>query len=144
MLRYNKWRCPDGVEPDSCYLPEKNDPEEELIAQAGHGGGDFFVIREFFRSIREGKPPMMDAHFATTMASVAILAHRSILGGNIPYDIPDLRREEDRLLYENDTASPFWGNDGSAPTMPCSADPDYRPTDADLAAYLAALAEDGE
>jgi len=141
MLRYNKWDTPEGSERTSYYLPDLRDPEEELIAQAGHGGGDFFVIREFFASIREQKSPIMDAHFATTMASVAILAHRSILNGNSPYEIPDLRREEDRRLYENDTASPFWGNDGSAPTLPCSSNPDFNPSDDLYTDYLNVLSE---
>ena len=141
MLRYNKWNTPEDAERNAYYLPAKNDPEEALIEQAGHGGGDFLVIREFFTSIREGKPPIMDAHFATTMASVAILSHRSILNGNTPYDIPDLRREEDRLLFENDTDSPFWGNDGSAPSIPCSSDPLFRPSDDQYADYRKVLEE---
>jgi hypothetical protein len=139
MLRYNKWDTPEGAERNSYYLPEKNDPDEALIEQAGHGGGDFLVIREFFSAIREGRRPLMDAHFATTMASVAILAHRSAMQGGVPYDIPDLRREEDRLLYENDTATPFWGSDGSAPTIPCSSNPDFHPTDDQFEPYRRAL-----
>ena len=117
MLRYNKWSIPEGAERKSYYMPEWNDKDEALIEQTGHGGGDFLVIREFFDCIREKKRPEFDVYFATTMASVGILAHRSLLQRGVPYDIPDFRKEEERVRYENDTISPFYGSDGSLPTV---------------------------
>ncbi len=110
LLRYNKWDMPKGQPRESEYLPHWSDiaPESSsLIAEAGHGGGDFFVIREFFECIRKKRPPMFDVYSATRMASVAILGHRSLLEKGVPYDIPDFRREEDRKQYENDFLSPF-------------------------------------
>ena len=53
---------------------------------------------------------------------MAILAHRSILNGNCAYDIPDFRREEDRVKFENDWETPFYGSDGSLPTVRAAAD----------------------
>jgi hypothetical protein len=75
------------------------------------------------------------------MASVAILAHRSILEGNKAFDIPDFRREEDRVLYENDVLTPFYGKNGEAPTQPCCSEIDYKPSAEKLAAYESALKE---
>ena len=121
MLRYNAWNVPEGQEANNFYMPDWNDPQENLIEKAGHGGGDFLVIREFFTCIRENKKPEFDEYFATNMASVAILAHKSILNGGIPYDVPDFRREADREKYENDRETPFYGIDGSAPTVPCAS-----------------------
>ena len=121
MLQYNKWNTPDGMEPRTLYMPEWNDPDEELIEKAGHGGGDFLTAREFLNCIRENRRPEFDEYFATNLASVAILAHRSILSGGVPFDVPDFRREEDRKKYENDTDTPFYGSDGSEPTIPCSS-----------------------
>lgn len=121
LLRYNKWNTPEGVERCSMYVPDIKDKDDALIEKAGHGGGDFIVIREFFNCIRTGKRPIMDEYFATTMASVAMLSHRSMLEGGVPYDIPDFRKEEDRVKYENDTLSPFYGSDGSMPTIPCES-----------------------
>ena len=70
------------------------------------------------------------------MASVAILAHRSTLEGGKPYDIPDFHKEEDRKKFENDTLSPFWGTDGTAPTIPASVMPEYHTlTEAGCARY---------
>ncbi len=111
LLTYNKWDVPEGRERITEYEPEWNDPDRELIEQSGHGGGDFLVIREFFRCIREKRQPQFDVYFATTLASVAILGHRSLLGRGTPYDIPDFRRAADLLRYENDRSSPFLSPD---------------------------------
>lgn len=121
MLRYNKWNVPEGREEINFYMPEWNDEQEKLIEKSGHGGGDFIIVREFLNCVREGKRPEFDEYFATNMASVAILAHRSILAGGQPFDVPDFRREEDRVKYENDRETPFYGSDGSQPTIPCSS-----------------------
>lgn len=121
MLRYNSWNVPEGREKVNFYMPEWNDPQEVLIEKAGHGGGDFIIVREFLNCIRKNKRPEFDEYFATNMASVAILAHRSILNGGIPYDVPDFRLEADRQKYENDRETPFYGSDGSEPTLPCSS-----------------------
>lgn len=132
MLRLNSWTMPEGAEETKLYDPEWNDPDEELIKTTGHGGGDFFVGREFLNCIRENRKPDMDVYFATVMSSVAILAHRSILEGGKPFDVPDFRREEDRRLWENDTLSPYIHTNGSAPDIPCCSVPGYQPTEKQL------------
>ena len=116
-LIYNRWETPEGLPERSCYTPVLVDKDRALIKKAGHGGGDFFVIREFLNCIRENRRPEFDVYFATRMASVAILGHRSLLENGVPYDVPDFRREEDRKAYENDTLTPFYGTDGSQPTL---------------------------
>ncbi|MBR5519770.1 MAG: Gfo/Idh/MocA family oxidoreductase [Clostridia bacterium] len=136
-LRYNHWQVPEGMQEFQTYDAEWHDDDAEAIENAGHGGGDFFVIRKFFESIRNQTPPPFDVYFATRMASVAILGHRSMMERGVPYDIPDFRNEADRKAYENDTLSPFWGSDGSAPTYPCCSNPGYAPSDAQRAAYQA-------
>jgi hypothetical protein len=73
------------------------------------------------------------------MASVAILAHRSILDGNRAFDVPDFRKEEDRIKYENDTLTPFWGKNGEKPTLPSCSDPEYTPSEKKRKAYETAL-----
>ncbi len=127
LLRYNHWQVPEGREAHQTYQAIYDDPQRELIISAGHGGGDFLVIREFFNCIREKKKPVMDEYFATTMASVAILSHRSLLERGVPYDIPDFHREEDRVKYQNDTLHPFPDEAGNT-MQPCCSRPDYRPT----------------
>ncbi len=138
MLRYNGWQIPEGMQETNCYDPEQSAEDAELAKNAGHGGGDFFVAREFLECIRTGKKPPFDIYFATTMASVAILAHRSILNGNQPYDIPDFRKEKDRVKYENDHALPIPLSDGTEPDTPCNSHP-YTPTDVQRENYRKAL-----
>ena len=137
MLRYNGWETPSGVESTSLYEPRWNDRDESLIKKSGHGGGDYLTVRSFLDCIREQKQPEhpFDVYSAVTMSSVAILSHRSVLEGGVPYDIPDFRLESERQKYENDRLSPFCGSDGSQPTLPCCSHPDYRPTEEQLRAF---------
>lgn len=143
MLRYNEWSIPEGKEEVNLYDPQWNDGDEDFIAQAGHGGGDFVVARMFLDCIKESRQPEhpYDIYSAVTMASVAILAHRSILNGYIPYDIPDFRFEECRKEYENDRLTPFCGSDGSKPNIPCCSNPDYSPTEEQIEKMKKILAE---
>ncbi len=131
MLRYNEWSVPENMEEVNLYEPTWNDDDEDFIKQAGHGGGDYIIARMFLDCIKENKQPEhpYDIYSATVMASVAILAHRSILNGGTGYDIPDFRLEECRKQYENDRQSPFPGTDGSKPNIPCCSNPDYTPTE---------------
>ena len=141
LLRYNHWDVPEGMQDLNQYTPQWQDTSKELIEAAGHGGGDFLVIREFFSCIRGNKRPLFDVYFATTMASVGILAHRSLLERGVPYDIPDFRREEDRKQYENDTLSPFYGEDGSEPTIAASSHPETEPDINKLSAKIQAYTQ---
>lgn len=136
MLRYNKWEMPEGAKETELYTPQWNDPDEEFIVQSGHGGGDYLTARMFVRCVQEGKQPEhpFNIYAATAMASTAILAHRSVLAGGAVYDVPDFRLEEDRVKYENDRETPFYGENGE-PTVPCCSDPNFRPTEEQLALF---------
>ena len=136
LLSYNEWDTPEGVNRVSTYSPEWNDKDSALIEASGHGGGDFLVAREFLTCIRENKMPTLNVYLATTMASVGILAWRSILNGSVPYDVPDFRKEEDKIKYENDYLTPFYGLNGKEPTLPCCSRPDYKPDPKLVEEYL--------
>jgi hypothetical protein len=58
----------------------------------GHGGGDYFVTREFFRAIRENREPPIDVYDAATWTSVLPLSGKSIVDGNKPVEFPDFTR----------------------------------------------------
>lgn len=143
MLRYSDWAIPEGREEVNLYDPNWNDKDEELIVKSGHGGGDYLVSRMFLDCIREGRQPEhpYDIHSAVAMASTAILAHRSVLNGGIPYDIPDFRLEECRVEYEKDRQTPFFGTDGSEPDIPCCSVTDYSPTAEQINKMAEILAE---
>lgn len=59
---------------------------------AGHGGGDFFVLREFVAAIREERPPMIDVIDAVTWSSITPLSIQSIALGNAPVAVPDFTK----------------------------------------------------
>lgn len=141
MLRYNHWTVPEGLKEENLYEPTWNDKDESNIEKAGHGGGDFIVARMFRDCIRDSRQPEhpYDIYSAVTMSSVAILGHRSVLNGGQPYDIPDFRNEDYRKQYENDRETPFYGTDGSEPTIPCCSVTDYTPSEEQKKAYYEAI-----
>ena len=141
MLRYNGWSKPEGMDDVNLYEPKWNDPDEEIFKTSGHGGGDYLTARVFLDCINKGKQPEhpFDIYSAINMSSVAILAHRSMLEGGKPYDIPDFTKEEDCKLYENDRLSPFYSQDGSKPTIPCCSHTDFKPTEKQIENYKKAL-----
>jgi predicted dehydrogenase len=138
MLRYNAWEKPENEECENLYTPSWNDKDENLIRKTGHGGADFITARIFLESVKAGQQPPhpFDIYSATVMSSVAILAHYSVLEGGKTFDVPDFRNEADRKQYENDRLTPFWGDDGSEPTLPCCSHPDYKPTPKQMELYL--------
>ncbi len=105
-LAYNKWSIPDGAEQDVTYEAKWHSDAEKADA-CGHGGGDYWVVKQFFDSIREGKPGFLNVYRAAAMAAVGILGWRSVLDGSHEYDIPDFSDEAQRVLWENDDLSPF-------------------------------------
>lgn len=141
MLRYNGWSKPEGMDKVNLYEPKWNDPDEEIFKTSGHGGGDYLTARVFLDCIKKGKQPEhpFDIYSAINMSSVAILAHRSMLEGGKPYDIPDFTKEEDCKLYENDRLSPFYSQDGSKPSIPCCSHADFKPTEKQIENYKKVL-----
>ncbi len=141
MLRYNAWSKPENMEEVNLYTPKWNDKDEEIIKRSGHGGGDYLTARNFVECIKAKKQPEhpFDIYSAVKMSSVAILAHRSMLEGGKTYNIPDFTKEDDCTKYENDRLSPFYGVDGSEPTLPCCSHTDYKPTEAQIENFKKSL-----
>jgi hypothetical protein len=63
-----------------------------VAREAGHGGGDFFVVEDFVRAVRTGKPPAVDVYDAVTWSSVFPLSQESVRRGGQPIAIPEFRR----------------------------------------------------
>lgn len=135
MLRYNKWNVPKGQKEINFYEVERKDADENLIRQTSHEGADFLVVREFVDCVRNGRKPVFDIYFAVRLAMVGILAHRSLLDKGVPYDIPDLHLESERINYENDKLSPFAIHDREN-LIPCCSNPEYKPSQEQLENYL--------
>ena len=132
-VQYNDWQVPENEHVCGTYDTKwyDNSKLNALAASATHGGGDFWVCYHFVRYLAEDIEPFFHVYRAVAMSAVAICALRSSQNGGVEYTIPDFTKEEDRKLYENDTASPFPNKDGVS-TMPCGSKP-YQPTEADYA-----------
>ena len=138
MLRYNGWQVPEGEQAMQTYLPQLNLADEELVKKSGHGGSDYLTAQIFVECLKKGEQPMhpFNVYAAVAMSSTAILGHRSMLAGGVPYDIPDFRNEEDCRKYENDRETPFYGTNGGEPTIPCCSKHDFEPTEKQVELFL--------
>lgn len=113
------------------YIPEKF-VAPELINSSGiqsHGGSDFYPTHCFIEKIL-GKPDgdwAIDVYQAVDMGICGILAFRSILNGNHPVAVPNLRNKEERDAWRNDnicTNPMVAGKD----VVPCSSYPEKELT----------------
>ena len=71
----------------------------------GHGGSDFYTMYNFAEKIL-GNPDadIIDVYEAMDMFLPGMFAYRSVLQGNAPMQIPDLRDPAEREKWRNDTA----------------------------------------
>ncbi len=89
------------------YAPEKFVSADLAVAFSGHGGSDFYATHFFLQKILgrpEGEKYSIDVYTAVDMGICGILAYRSILNGNLPVKVPNLRIKEEREAYRNDHA----------------------------------------
>lgn len=90
------------------YTPEAFVSAElrRSIDMESHGGSDFYATHFFIQKIL-GKPDgewAIDVYKAVDMGMCGLMAHRSILNGGQPMEMPDFRKKEDRDRYRNDVA----------------------------------------
>ncbi len=105
-LVYNDWAPKMEGEVSQIYEAEWASDAEKANS-AGHGGGDYWVVKEFIDAVREGKNNELDVYRATAMSAVAILGWRSVLAGSKRFAIPDFKKESARVKWENDHLTPF-------------------------------------
>ena len=73
------------------YLPEMwRDPSGEA-QKAGHGGGDYFEVFDFVRSIDEGSPCPIGIHEAMDMTLPGLISQASIANDGQWMEVPDSR-----------------------------------------------------
>lgn len=88
------------------YDPKPFLAAEEAEKVGGHEGSDFYATHLFIEKIL-GRPEgewSIDVYKAVDMGICGILAYRSVLGGNIPIAVPDLRDPAQREAYRHDRA----------------------------------------
>ena len=73
------------------YMPEiwRNPPQEAL--QAGHGGGDYFEVREFVDSIINDTKSPIDIYESLDMTVPGLISEVSINRDSISVEVPDFR-----------------------------------------------------
>jgi len=81
------------------YADEYEHPywrESGAEAQAmGHGGGDFFVLRDFIDAIQTGVRPAIDIYDAVTWSCIMPLSFESIARGGASVEIPQFVRNRE-------------------------------------------------
>ncbi|MGA1198855.1 MAG: Gfo/Idh/MocA family protein [Candidatus Latescibacterota bacterium] len=85
----NTWMDLTDLETD--YMPElwRNPPEAAL--KAGHGGGDFFEVLDFVKSITKEQACPIGIHEAMDMTLPGLMSQLSVLEGGVWLDVPDSR-----------------------------------------------------
>jgi predicted dehydrogenase len=73
------------------YLPDHWRTQAEAATKAGHGGGDYFVARDFLTAILEGRTPPIDVYRAMDYTLPGLISEESIARGGVPLPVPDLR-----------------------------------------------------
>jgi predicted dehydrogenase len=85
----NTWMDLRNLEDE--YLPEMwRDPPEAAL-RAGHGGGDYFQVLDFVRSIVDGTPCPIGIHEAMDMTLPGLISQASISDGGRWMEVPDSR-----------------------------------------------------
>lgn len=89
------------------YVPAKFVDADLAASFSSHGGSDFYPTHFFLEKIL-GRPNglkySIDVYTAVDMGICGILAYRSILNGNIPIAVPNLRNKSERDAFRNDHA----------------------------------------
>ena len=77
----------------------------DAVKAFGHGGSDFYSMYNFVEKLRGNEnADVIDVYEALDMFLPGIFAYRSILNGNVPMAIPDLRDKAVREQYRGDVA----------------------------------------
>ena len=83
------------------------EPADEAARQSGiqgHGGSDYHTMHHFLAKLRgEEEAQIVDIYEALDMFLPGMFAYRSILDGNRPQRIPNLRDQRQRDAWRNDT-----------------------------------------
>ena len=78
------------------YLAEHTHPlwrkHGEEARKAGHGRGDYFVLRELYQMVRDDREPWIDVYDAAHWSSLYECTQRSLDNDNATIEIPDFTK----------------------------------------------------
>lgn len=84
-----KWR---PLEEFSDYLPDRYKNATQDQKTAGHGGGDFFIVEDFIKSITENTKPEIDVYRACEWTAVGLLSELSVTNNSRIMEMPNFRK----------------------------------------------------
>ncbi len=85
-----KWR---DLKDFDDFIPEKYKRASAEQSSAGHGGGDFFLVEDFVKSIKNNTLPDIDVYQACEWTAVGLLSELSVMNGGRTIDMPDFRKD---------------------------------------------------
>ena len=74
------------------HLPERYLTATDEQKNAGHAGGDFFIVEDFVNAVQKGTPPAIDVYQACEWTAVGLLSELSITNKNRIMDMPNFRK----------------------------------------------------
>ncbi len=122
-LFYSAHTMPEGVTEQVSYIdpdPASWGEKGKKAVNAGHGGGDYWIIQNVIDYFANGITPFFDVYKGVAMSATAILGWRSCLEHGKNYKIPDFSLEEERKEVEHDDLTPFPDENGEGATLPPS------------------------
>jgi predicted dehydrogenase len=99
------WDVKDGEErrrAEEILLPWPPEFPATTADPMGDGVAETLMLRDFADAVRHRMPPDQDVHFGVELSITGIQAMRSSLVGNLPIEVPDLRRPEVRQAFATD------------------------------------------
>lgn len=83
------WRPLSDFEAE--FLPPAWRAPSDEARQAGHGGSDWYVVRDFVDAVVNGTPPPIDVYRALDFTVPGLISEESIERGGAPRPVPDFR-----------------------------------------------------
>ncbi len=85
------------------HLPERYRIKSVEAAKAGHGGGDYYLVKEFYDAITTGTEPSVDVYRAAEWTAVGLLSELSVTNGGRAISVPHFRknmpRQEKKITF---------------------------------------------
>ena len=78
------------------YLPERYKNATQAQKDAGHYGGDFFIVDDFINGIKNNVQPELDVYKACEWTAVALLSELSATNGGRKMEMPHFRKNMPR------------------------------------------------
>jgi predicted dehydrogenase len=92
----------DGRRAEEVLLPWPPGFPVTTADPLGDGVAETLMLREFASAVRRGVASDQDVYFGVELSVAGIQAMRSSLGGSVPVEVPDLRRQDVRRAYAAD------------------------------------------